>query len=90
MLVSKKQVDVNFSKLRGRLNYETKTATKPGFSTIQDYVRDNVTNAAEALELDLRATPSIKRATSKPVNKKKALPARSCGRCPLSSLPPKP
>ena len=88
MLVYREQVHVYVSKLPGRLNYETRTATKPGFSTIQDYVRYNVTNGAKALELNLRATPSIKRVTPKPVNKKKALPASPCGRCPLSSLLP--
>ena len=69
MLVSGEQVDDYVLNLRGRLNYETKKARKLGFSNIQDYVRDKLTKEAEALELSLNATPSIK--TAKPERVKK-------------------
>ena len=82
MLVSEEQVDVYVSNLRGRLNYETKKATKLGFANNQDSVRNKLIKEAEALELSLRATPSIKPAKARPVEKKKAAPASSCGCCP--------
>ena len=82
MLVSEEQVDDYVSNLRGRLDYETKKATKLGFANIQDYVRDKLNKEAEALEVSLRATPSMKPAKAKPVKKKKAVPASSCGCCP--------
>ena len=82
MLVSEEQVDDYVSNLRGRLDYETKKATKLGFANIQDYVRDKLNKEAEALELSLRATPSVKPAKAKLVKKKKAVPTSSCGCCP--------
>ena len=82
MLVSEEQVDVYVLNLRGRLNYETKKARKLGFANIQDYVRDKLIKEAEALELSLRATPSIKPAKARPMQKNKAAPASSCGCCP--------
>ena len=60
MLVSEEQVDDYVSNLRGRLDYETKKATKLGFANIQDYVRDKLNREAEALELSLHAIPSKK------------------------------
>ena len=82
MLVSEEQVDDYVSNLRGRLNYVTKKATKLGFANIQDYVHDKLNKEAEALELSLRPTPSIKPAKAKLMKKKKAVPAGSCGCCP--------
>ena len=82
MLVSEEQVDVYVSNLRGHLNYETKKATKLGFANIQDYACDKLIKEAEALELSLRATPSIKPAKARPVEKRKAATASSCGCCP--------
>ena len=42
MQISEKQVEAHISNLRGRLNYETKKATKLGFSTLQDYIKDKL------------------------------------------------
>ena len=38
MQVSEETVEIYVSNLRGRLNYETKKASKRGFFTLHDYV----------------------------------------------------
>ena len=81
MQISEKQIEAHISNLRGRLNYETKKATKLGFPTLHDYVRDKLTKEAEALEKPLQVTPTKKQIKSKPI-KKITAPASSCGCCP--------
>ena len=79
--VSEETVEIYVSNLCGRLNYETKKAAKLGFFTLHDYVRDKLTEKAEALEKPLQVTPTKKRIKSKPI-KKTTAPASSCGCCP--------
>ena len=81
MQISEKQVEAHISNLRGRLNYETKKATKLGFSTLQDYIRDKLIKESEKQEHPLQVIPKIKRAKTKPI-KKIAAPTSSCGCCP--------
>ena len=47
MQISEKQIETHISNLRGRLNYETKKATKLGFPTLHDYIRDKLTKETE-------------------------------------------
>ena len=82
MLVSEEQLHDCLLNLRGRLNYETKKATRLGFSNKQDYDREKLTKEAEALEIRLNATPAIKPTYPKRVKRKKAAPPSSCGCCP--------
>ena len=81
MQISEKQVETHISNLRGRLNYETKKATKLGFPTLHDYIRDKLTKETEKQEHPLQVTPKIKRTKTKPI-KKIAAPTSSCGCCP--------
>jgi len=81
MQISEKHIEAHISKLRGRLNYETNKATKLGFPTLHDYIRDKLTKETEKQEHPLQVTPKIKRKTIKPI-KKIAAPASSCGCCP--------
>jgi len=81
MQISEKHIEAHISNLRGRLNYETKKATKRGFPTLHDYIRDKLTKETEKQEHPLQVTPKIKRKTIKPI-KKIAAPASSCGCCP--------
>jgi len=81
MQISEKHIEAHISNLRGRLNYETKKATKLGFPTLHDYIRDKLTKETEKQEHPLQVTPKIKRKTIKPI-KKIAAPANSCGCCP--------
>jgi hypothetical protein len=81
MQISEKQVEAHISNLRGRLNYETKKATKLGFSTLQDYIKDKLIKEIEKQEQPLQVIPKIKRAKTKPI-KKIAAPTSSCSCCP--------
>ena len=81
MQISEKQVEAHISNLRGRLNYETKKATKLGFSTLQDYIRDKLIKEIEKQEQPLQVIPKIKRTKTKPI-KKIAAPTSSCSCCP--------
>ena len=81
MQISEKQVEAHISNLRGRLNYETKKATKLGFSTFQDYIKDKLIKEIEKQEQPLQVIPKIKRAKTKPI-KKIAAPTSSCSCCP--------
>ena len=81
MQISEKQIEAHISNLRGRLNYETKKATKLGFPTLHDYNRDKLTKETEKQKHRLQVTPKIKQAKTKPI-KKIAAPASSCGCCP--------
>ena len=47
MQISEKHIEAHISNLRGRLNYETKKATKRGFPTLHDYIRDKLTKETE-------------------------------------------
>ena len=80
MQISEKQIEAHISNLRGRLNYETKKATKLCFPTLHDYIRDKLTKETEKQEHPLQVTPKIKGKTIKPI-KKIAAPASSCGCC---------
>ena len=81
MQISEKQVEAHISNLRGRLNYETKKATKLGFSTLQDYIKDKLIKEIEKQEQPLQVIPKIKRTKTKPI-KKIAAPTSSCSCCP--------
>jgi hypothetical protein len=81
MQISEKQVEAHISNLRGRLNYQTKKATKLGFSTLQNYIRDKLIKEIEKQEQPLQVIPKIKRTKTKPI-KKIAAPTSSCGCCP--------
>ena len=81
MQISEKQIEAHISNLRGRLNYETKKATKLGFPTLHDYIRYKLTKETEKQEHLLQVTPKIKPAKTKPI-KKIAAPTSSCGCCP--------
>ena len=74
MHISEKHIEAHISNLRGRLNYETKKATKRGFATLHDYIRDKLTKETEKQEHPLQVTPKIKRTKVKPI-KKIAAPA---------------
>ena len=54
MQISEKHIDAHISKLRGRLNYETKKATKLGFPTLHDYIRDKLTKETKNKSLRFR------------------------------------
>jgi hypothetical protein len=78
--VTDKQVQDFVASLKGRLSYETKKATKLGFSNVHEYARNKLANEAEVGEQKLLETPAIKRVTNK-VSKKKAVKVSTCGCC---------
>ena len=78
--ITDKQVQDFVASLKGRLNYETKKATKLGFSNIHEYARNKLAKEAEFVEQKLLETPSIKPVTNK-VSKKKAVKVSTCGCC---------
>ena len=81
MQVTQDQVDDFIFYLKGRLAYETKKATKLGFSSIQEYVKFKLIKEAEEKEQSLKAIPKTKTSKVKPI-KKKAVKPGTCGCCP--------
>jgi|TARA_B100001063_G_C16315362_1_gene334943 hypothetical protein len=79
MNIAEHKVDDFIANLKGRLNYETRKATKLGFPTIQEYVRDKLTKESEAQKL--METPAVKSVKAKS-RKEKAVKANKCGCCP--------
>ncbi len=81
MQIAQDQVDDFIFNLKGRLAYETKKATKLGFSSIQEYVTYKLIKEAEEKEQSLKSIPKIKTLKVKPI-KKKAVKPSTCGCCP--------
>tara|TARA_B100001173_G_C15806110_1_gene469853 strand:+ start:285 stop:530 length:246 start_codon:yes stop_codon:yes gene_type:complete len=81
MHVGEEQAEDLIANLKGRLNYETKKATKLGFCSIQEYVKCNLMKEAEEEVQKLEGISIIKTVKVKRV-KKKAVKAKSCGCCP--------
>ena len=78
--VTDTQVQDFVASLKGRLSYETKKATKLGFSNIHEYARNKLAKEAEVGDQKPLETPSIKPVTNK-VSKKKAVKVSTCGCC---------
>ena len=81
MDILEKQIEDFIANLKGRLTYETKKAARLGYSSIQDYVRNKLSQ--EALKtVQKTVLISAKKSVKAKSKKKKKLNETKCGCCP--------
>ncbi|MDA9989687.1 hypothetical protein N9E48_02610 [Paracoccaceae bacterium] len=80
MLIEEKQVEDFIKNLKGRINYEAKKATKLGFSSLDQYVRDKLSKKPEKTEIKSKCMRAPK-ASNIVVKKSKMKKNKTCGCC---------